>query len=93
MTQMEHDLIIEIFGKNEPIVLEHTETKEMDAHNEFERQKKIWRGWFLDGSFTLDQMFTLQITPAMLRKKFQSYENFVEYKPLKWSGEFMGVWW
>lgn len=93
MTQMEHDLILEIFGKDEPIVLERTETKEMDAHNEFERQKKIWRGWFLDGSFTLSGMFTLQITPAMLKKKFSNFYNFIEYRPLKWSGEFMGVMW
>ena len=93
MTQMEHELILEIFGKEEPIVLERTETEKMDLHNEFERQKKIWRGWFLDGSFTLSGLFTLQITPAMLKKKFQSYENLINYKPLKWAGEFMGVWW
>jgi len=65
----------------------------MEWHDEFERQKNIGRGWLLDRSFTLDAMFTLQLTPAMLRKKFQSYENFINYKPLKWSGEFMGVWW
>ena len=93
MTQMEHDLILEIFGKDEPLVLDRTDTEKMDKHNEFERQKKIWRGWFLDGSFTLSGLFTLQITPAMLKKKFQSYENFINYKPLKWDVEFMGVWW
>ena len=93
MTQIEYDIIMAIFGEKEPIVLDRTESEKMDLHNEFERQKKIWRGWFLDGSFTLAQMFTLHLNPAMLKKKFASYENFVEYKPLKWSGEFMGVWW
>lgn len=93
MTQIEYDIIIAIFGEKEPIVLDRTETKEMELHNNFELQKKIWRGWFLDGSFTLDAMFTLQLTPAMLKKKFSSYEEFSTYFPLKWSGEFMGVMW
>ena len=93
MTKIEHDIIISIFGEKPCIVLDRIGNKEEDLKNNFAIQKNLWRKWFLDGSFTLAAMFTLQLTPAMLKKKFASYENFVEYKPLKWSGEFMGVWW